>query len=538
MLTTLSPHDMKRIEQRVFAETSITGEALMQNAAAHVAAAVSARIKARSGPIIALCGTGNNGGDALAALRMLCADHPTRSAQAWLLDGPLSPDCQRELELLQEEAPGVVVHVLSPNSAELTDGAATDEVATDGTPLEKQLLESAPACLIDGLFGTGLSRPLEGAALALCHAVNAFAAQGTADKDTPVIAVDIPSGLNGETGQVLGGALHATETITFHRPKTGLYVGQGPAYTGKITLCDIGIPPVWDDAPGYAIAQPSDMAGFFPPRSPLTHKGHYGRVLVIAGSLGMAGAAALCALAALRTGAGLVTVACPKAILATVQGLCPCATCIPLSDDMEAAWATLTSALDAADSLAIGPGLGQSPFALDLMDRLLSHIQEKNIPAVLDADGLNLLSQLAFRNYTFTSRQCLTPHPAEAARLLALSTAEVVEAAPEAAARLQAQFGTSVVLKGSVSLLLSGLEQGLNVLGTPALAKGGSGDVLTGVLAALLAAQAQGTLPLSGLSLLQAGCALHGLAGQRAEKKHGQRGVLATDVLMELGMDF
>lgn len=514
MLCTISTEDMRRVEARAMEETNITSQELMQRAAAHVAAAAERLTKDRTGFVLAICGPGNNGGDALAALRMLSAGEGGFAAQAWLLEGNLSPDSARELNRLEKEAPQVSIRRIAAESAQVP------------------VIPMDTACVIDGLFGTGLSRPIAGGAALLCEGMSAAHASGI-----PVVAVDIPSGLHGDTGVPLGLAVHATETVTFHRPKTGLYLGLGPNHTGTIRVGGIGIPNPLDGAPGFQVAEETDMPRFFRVRTPVTHKGSYGRVLVFAGSRGMAGAAAICATAALRAGAGLVTALCPEAILDTLQQLCPCATCIPLPEDTNAAWELFRAALSKADAVAAGCGLGSSPWAGGLMARLLTTLEETGIPAVLDADALNLL---ASGGETCRLRPChiLTPHPAEAARLLGIATADVTADPLKGAALIKERFGASVALKGAASVLLSGEQQGLNILGTPALAKGGSGDILTGVLSALLANRAQGALSLSDFEILQAGTALHGLAGRAAEKKVGQRGVLATDVCGFLGMDF
>lgn len=514
MLCTISTEDMRRAEARAMEETNITSQELMQRAAAHVAAAAERLTKDRAGALLAICGPGNNGGDALAALRMLCGGEGGFAAEAWLLEGKLSPDSARELAQLEREAPQVNIRRIG------AEGSQIPIIPTD------------TACVIDGLFGTGLSRPIAGAAALLCEGMSAAHASGI-----PVASVDIPSGLHGDTGLPLGLAVHATETVTFHRPKTGLYLGLGPNHTGAIRVGDIGIPAALDDAPGFQVAEETDMPRFFPARTPVSHKGSYGRVLVFAGSRGMAGAAALCATAALRAGAGLVTILCPEAILEPLQQLCPCATCIPLPEDTNAAWELFRAALSKADAVAAGCGLSVSPWAGGLMARLLITLEETGIPAVLDADALNLL---ASGGQACRLRPChiLTPHPAEAARLLGIATADVTADPPKGAALIKKRFGASVVLKGAASVLISEEQHGLNILGTPALAKGGSGDILTGVLSALLANRAQGVLTLSDFEILQAGTALHGLAGRSAEKKMGQRGVLATDVCGFLGMDF
>lgn len=514
MLRTITPSEMKRVESRVMQETSITGEALMQNAAAHVARAVRRRAAGRAGQVVCLCGTGNNGGDGLAAMRMLAQEDPAFRGVCWLLPGRLSADAQRELERLRE--------------------AVEDRVAVrraeDGLALPQEA-----ACAVDALFGTGLSRPLEGMALAACEALQALAEAGV-----PVVAVDIPSGLNGETGQVMGAAVRACETVTFHRPKPGLYLGQGPDYAGEITVADIGLTApeaaALDDADGMRVLERGER--LLPPRARTAHKGSFGRVVLWAGSRGMAGAAAIAATAALRAGAGLVTVACPDDVVDVVQTLCPCATCAPLStEDEDAAWEALSAALERADALGAGCGLGQGPMAAALMERLLRFLHGRALPCVLDADALNLLARRPAW-LADGAAIVLTPHPGEAARLLGVSTAEILADVPGAAVRIRRRYGAAVVLKGARSVLCAEEGRALNPFGTPAMAKGGSGDALTGVTAALLAGRAAGAYAMDDLFLMQAACALHGLAGERASRRYGERGALATDLCACLGFDF
>lgn len=504
MLRTITPDEMRRVETRVMRNTTLSGERLMQNAAAHVARAVERLSAGRQGPVVCFCGNGNNGGDGLAAMRMLAEGNPAFQGECRLLSGTLSPDAQRERDRLNERAPRVAV-----------------------TGPEAHAI-SKPACVIDALFGTGLSRPLEGEALAACRRINAWQEQGV-----PVVAVDIPSGLSGLTGDVLGEAVRATVTVTFHRPKPGLYLKDGPDYTGEIVVADIGLTDpeaaAYDDAGGLFVWQRSDP--LLPARRRGAHKGCFGKVLLWVGSRGMAGAAAICATAALRTGAGLVMVACPEAVVDVVQTLCPCATCLPLPEEADAAWALLEDRLSWADALGAGCGLGTGAWAKALLERLCAWLDGHALPAVLDADALNLLSASGQR----PRGVWITPHPAEAARLLGQATAEAL-ADPLATARELARRYGPTVLKGACSVLCAGEEMAINPFGTPAMAKGGSGDALTGVLAALLAGRAAGAYTRADLPLLQTACALHGLAGEMAERRFGECGVLATDLCACLGL--
>ena len=521
MWKTITPAEMKRIETEAMAQGLCTGEALMNRAAQAVAEAV--RNHCGDGRVIALCGTGNNGGDAIAAMRILAAGAGF-AGEVWLMAGKLSPDAERELNRLRREGPQVQVRRLMSEDEYTEKGVLLDE---NGNPLT---LDDSVGCLMDGLFGTGLSRPVEGVAAALCRLARVAYNAGT-----PVVAVDIPSGLCGRTGQVLGEAVCATETITFHRPKPGLFLGQGLALSGKVTVADIGLLPQWDDAEGLVVCQREDIPALLPRRSRISHKGGHGRVALLCGSVGMAGAAAIAATAALRTGAGLVTVACPERILDVVQMLCPCATCLPLPEDAQVAWARLEPLLESADALGVGCGLGQSPWAKALLEKTLTWLAAHPLRAVIDADALSLLSRMDASSLDL-SRCVLTPHPGEAARLMNASVAEIVADALGSAEQLHQQYGAAIVLKGAASVLVSSEGIALNVLGTSAMGKGGSGDALTGVLCALLAEAVRLPEPVNMLAVMQAGCGLHGLAGCAAEAVYGNRGVLATDLCGYIGV--
>lgn len=511
MLKTIAPSEMKRVENRVMASTDITGEALMQRAAAHVADAVREYRKQRGGMALCVCGTGNNGGDGLAAMRLLACADASFCGLCWLLPGQLSADAQREQERLKAEAGRQVsVRVLNAD--------------------EPVVLPAKLDCIIDALFGTGLARPLEGLAKEICEAVNR--------NDAPVVAVDIPSGLHGETGDVLGTAIEADCTVTFHRPKPGLYLKQGPDYAGEIVVADIGLrvpkAAALDDAAGMDVLEKKDLAWLLPKRKKVSHKGSYGRVLLFAGSRGMAGAAAISALAALRTGAGLVTVACPEDILDIVQILCPCATCLPLPADVDEAWTLLASAVERADAIGAGCGLGQGAWAAAMTARLTDWLAQHEKPAVLDADALNLVS--AMPDKKLGSKTFITPHPAEAARLLHTDLPSVLKDGPAVAEQLCRTFGVSAILKGTCSVLCTTEGKAMNPFGTPGMAKGGSGDALTGIMAALLTGRAAGAYAMDDLEVMQTACALHGLAGEMAAEKFGERGMLATDLCECIGL--
>jgi len=449
MLYTILPEEMKRVERRMMDATGTASLTLMERAAAHVATVATPYLEP-GGRLLLLCGLGNNAGDGLAASRLVMRRMPRLKTIIWKLPGTPGGEAAAQWEQLSAYRNRTTV-------VELDGGAP--EVPADVT------------CVMDALFGIGLNRALEGAAKLAVERLNAA--------NVPTIAVDIPSGLDGRTGYPVGWnqggvAVRAAETVTFHRPKAGLFLGEGLDCCGKVTVCDIGIAAEWDDAAGMAVCNRGDR--LLPARRRNTHKGSYGRVLVLGGSVGMAGAAALCATAALRAGAGLVTVACPSAILPVVQTLCPCATCLPLPEqDPQAAWEILSAAMTRADALVAGCGLGRSELAAALMAKLISALCRGELPAVLDADALNEMAdsaQSASQSGALRLPDCvtLTPHVGEAARLLNQPVSQVETEQAAAARALCQKYGGSVVLKSASSVLAAADGEAINLFGTAAVA--------------------------------------------------------------------
>ena len=363
--------------------------------------------------------------------------------------------------------------------------------------------------IIDAMLGTGLDRPLGG--------VYRDAVQAVAGSTAPVIAVDVPTGLNAATGEVMGAAVTAVFTVTFVGLKQGLFINAGPDHAGQVVFDGLGIPPdaLGGFQPSFALFEPRDLAEVLAPRPATAHKGLFGHVLVIGGNHGMAGAVRMAGEAALRGGAGLVTVATRPAHAASIVTARPELMCVGV-DDAPA----LAPLLERATVLAIGPGLGRDDWAHAMLQAALDAPQ----PKVLDADALNLLAEAPSRR----SDWVLTPHPGEAARLLGMSTADVQSDRLSAVGALAKRYGGVCVLKGRGTLVAE--PDSLPWLidrGNPGMATAGMGDVLTGVTAALLAQ--------SGLSAKSAAAAVfgHACAGDRAAEA-GQRGLLASDLLTEL----
>ena len=477
MHVTITPAQMKALEADYMQRFSIPGALLMEHAAQAVCAAMHRLCP--GGRAVFLCGPGNNGGDGYAAARLWNA--MGGHAAVMELTSRLSGDAAMNRTLALQQ--GIAV-----------------------SPADDAL----PECdlIVDALFGTGLSRAPEGAAAKLIRLANA--------SGRPIVAVDIPSGLDGETGIAAGDVIRARETVTFHRIKPGLLLRQGPACVGTITVAPILIPAGFGTQDGLRCLEAADLPRLLAPRPADAHKGTFGRVVILAGSQGMAGAAGFCAAASVKAGAGLTHIVCPRAVLPIVQVLAPGATCTPLEE------ADLPALLSQADAAVVGCGLGQDPALLPALDAF----RRAGCPVVWDADALNLLSAHG-ELLPLPENAVITPHPGEAARLLNTSVSQVTADPLRALRDLQLACGCHVLLKGARSLMSDGVHTAANLHGSPALAKGGSGDVLAGMLGALLARR----LPCTALETVQLAAWLHGDAALRAAEICGENCLTPTELI-------
>lgn len=438
--------------------------------------------------VVVLCGTGNNGGDGFGVARLLRRSPVTGEVTVLLAGsrGRVSGDAAEMLRRLEEEGATV---------AEI-DGASGLE------PLRGATL------VVDALFGTGLSRPIEESSLL------ALSVRLASSHRAFVVAVDVPSGLDSGSAGSNVPHVRADLTVTFGFPKPVHTQAPAAGSCGRVVVADIGLLPHAGVAFAPEAITARDVAPFFPPRPAVAHKGTFGTLGVVGGAWGMAGAAALAARAAFRCGAGKVVVVAAEASRATIHALVAEAT-----TSAEIAPAGLTA-------LAVGPGLGTSPAARALLDAAL----ESPLPAVFDADALNLLGGRPESLRGRVGPTVLTPHPGEASRLLGIPTGAVVADAEGAARRLAERSGGTVVLKGFRSIVAAGDGYLARVLsGNPGMASGGSGDVLTGVVGALLA---------RGLTARDAATSaafLHGLAGDLACERTGEEALVASDVVEALG---
>lgn len=436
--------------------------------------------------ILAFAGVGNNGGDGYVIAK-------------------LALDAGMQVELVQ-----VGEHSNLHSDAKL----AFEEYVHAGGICSVFNRQQLPQCsatnciLVDALLGTGLTRQVQGDFADAIAFINQQAA--------PVLSVDIPSGLDANNGIPLGQAVVADATATFVGMKLGLLTTNGPRYSGKIVFDHLQIPTeVYKTmSPTCQKIQLNDLHNLLGRRNADAHKGDFGHVLIIGGNYGLAGSVMLAAEAAARTGAGLVSVATHAEHANTVFTSCREVMVHGVSQVKD-----LDALLACATVIAIGPGLGQDQWARNLFSRLL----EFNLPMVVDADALNLLAKDAMQKHTWV----LTPHPGEAARLLNESTKYIQAERLSAVHKLQQQYGGVCVLKGSGTLITDGEKNSICTAGNPGMATGGMGDVLSGIIAALLA---------QGLSLYDAsrlGVQLHAQCADIAAQD-GERGMIASDLFSPL----
>ena len=438
----------------------------------------------RAHRIVVVCGGGNNGGDGYVLARFAQAAGLTVTVLAAVDPQTLRGDARQAFT--DCEASGARVQPFSP--ALLAQGDV----------------------IVDALLGTGLSSPVRASAAEVIEAVNA--------SRRPVLAVDVPSGLNSDTGVPLGSAIRAECTVTFVALKTGLFIGDGPAHAGAVFFDDLEVPVPEEPrfAPCLERITESEIGALLPRRRRDAHKGDFGRVLIVGGGPGMPGAVRLAGEAALRVGAGLVTVAVSHENVVAIAAGRPELICLGVQTPE-----ALEPALERAEVIAIGPGLGRSDWAHGLLAKVLASER----PLVVDADALNLIAE---DKAAARDSWILTPHPGEAARLLGTSTAEIQRDRLSALQQLVAQYGGTVVLKGAGTLVgAHARTPALCERGNPGMASGGMGDVLTGAMAGVLA-QARDPWGAARVAVL-----VHAMAGDAAARA-GERGLLAGDVAREL----
>ncbi len=498
---------MRMIDEYMIGELKIPGIVLMENAAIGVIGRILKNYPDERPGVLVICGLGNNGGDGFAVARGLLARGFDASAVLIGDPGDLKGDALVNFEIL-----GALGDVVTAVDTEEELAAAIEERAD-------------AAIVVDAIFGTGLTREIGGVYLEAVRAINRM--------DAFCVSVDIPSGVSGDTGAVMGEAVRADATVTFQYPKIGHFVYPGKEYAGDLTTVTIGTDegcPVLDEI-GIFTCDLKDCALKMEPRRADTNKGDYGRLMIIAGSVGMAGAAVLASRAAIRTGAGLTTLASVDYVVSVVQKMVPEATCKILAGEMDS---FTRNAMYEADrfmkdktALAIGPGITENAETQELVGHMVT---AHEITKVFDADALNVISRNTEILHEKTGDVILTPHPKEFSRLTERPVAEILADPVGAAYAFIQEYDVTLVLKGTTTIVAS-RERGCALIsaGSPGMAKGGSGDVLTGIIASL-AAQGKSAFDAAVLGVMIAGT-----AGEMAAQEWGEYAMTAGDTIRMIG---
>jgi hydroxyethylthiazole kinase-like uncharacterized protein yjeF len=505
MIKVVTAREMQQLDRRATAEYGIPSLVLMENAGSETTremlAAFPALLRSR---VAILCGRGNNGGDGFVVARHLLDRGVMVETFLFARREEVRGDARINLEILEKT------------------GAAPTAVRDAGEMVARSDRITSADVVVDALLGTGTHGAVTGI---LAEAIELVNRAGR-----PVVAVDIPSGLVADDPEPPGPAVRATLTVTFALPKRCLLLYPAAGYAGTIRVVPIGIPSSLCQDPELLLGllDADDVASAFPPRDPAAHKGTFGHVLVVAGSVGKTGAAALASLAGLRAGAGLVTLAIPESLNDAMEvKLTEVMTePVPESEARSIGQEALDRLLRLAEgksAVALGPGLGTHPSTQKLVHGLLASLK---LPIVLDADGINALAGRADLLARVSGPVIVTPHPGELSRLLNVPRDELlrnrVPLVQDAASRLK----VTLVLKTAHTIVASPARDVMVVpTGNPGMATGGTGDVLTGLIAGLVA---QGVAPRLAA---QAGAYVHGLAGDLAAARLGQEAMLAGDLL-------
>jgi NAD(P)H-hydrate epimerase len=499
--------EMRELDRLTIEEYGTPGHVLMERAGAGATEALLAEFPhVHTAPVLVVAGKGNNGGDGFVIARLLKKQGIACEVILAARKAEVTGDALRNLSAFLR---------LRGRVTEVTEPAQLDQVQ-----------DKLQRCglVVDALLGTGLNAPVRGLMAMFIDLINA--------SGVPVVAVDIPSGLDADRGVPLGTAIQAELTVTFGYPKLGHVVAPGIAQVGRLVIVDIGIAPeaIATVKPQIVLLTTEHVGSLVHLRHPAAHKGDFGHLVVLAGARGKSGAALLCGGAALRVGTGLVTLAGPASLNSVFSSVLIEAMTIPFPERSDGSLSlderVITEALQGKSAVAFGPGIGVSTDTIGLTRWLLAHSEQ---PLVIDADGLNCLATDPHVLHDVRVPVVLTPHPGEMARLVKKSNAEVQTQRLDIARMFAAEYRCYVILKGARTIIAAPDGRAwVNPTGNPGMASGGMGDVLTGILGGLLA---QGYAPEEACQL---GVFLHGYAGDLAAQERGEAGILARDVIERL----
>jgi ADP-dependent NAD(P)H-hydrate dehydratase / NAD(P)H-hydrate epimerase len=500
---------MKNIDRRATRDFGIPGMVLMENAAAAVMTAMEKYFDGLHGLRVGIiCGKGNNGGDGLAlARRLRISGVPVRVALLASF-GALKGEAKANLSILRKMDVEIVQNA---SSRSLLDIIAWSDV------------------LVDALLGVGLSSPLKGTYAQAVAMINA--------SGNPVVAIDMPTGIDADTGEVMGAAIKADLTVTMAFLKRGLVLYPGAEFAGTVRVADLGIPIEVAEKENIAVSllNRGSVQDVISGRLPDAHKGDFGHLMVVAGSPGKAGAAIMAARGALRAGVGLVSVATPNNIVPIIQSQVAEAMAVPSAESIEGTLGIgseeeLLKVMGKMSAAAIGPGLSTHYETVQAVRNLIKRL---TIPAVIDADGLNALAGFTDILKRVKASIILTPHPGEMGRLLGISSDDVQKDRIAIATTFAREHKVTVVLKGAATVVAT--PHGwvfVNSTGNPGMASGGTGDVLTGMIGSFLA---------QGYTASQAACLgvyLHGRAGDLAAGEKGEASMIAGDLIENIPKAF
>ncbi len=497
----VTPEQMRKLDKIAMEQYGIPGAVLMENAGRRIAKEAVKLSGGGGKPMVLIAGKGNNGGDVMVAARHLFNNNvPIRM---FLLGKP---------EDLKGDA-GINAGILTRMGIPIETLASAEDLASLGQALKWGHV------VVDGIFGTGFRGEVEGLPLEVIRAVN--------QSGCTVVSMDIPSGMDGETGRICGECIRASITVTFGFPKAGFFQYPGAGCAGRLVVADISIPRCIapESGPDMTLLTGEYVSGIIPDRRPDAHKGSYGRAAVIGGSEGMTGAVVLSSLGCIKSGAGLVRAALPGALNYVLENRVIEAMSVPLGEGTQLKLdgeteGRLKKVLDWADAIVLGPGMGVDDDRVRLTEFVLANAR---VPLVLDADALNCLALDMGLLKRAAGPVVLTPHPGEMARLTGMGIDEIQHNRIGAARAFAEKWGTVTVLKGANSVIAHPVGNiYINTSGNPGMASGGSGDVLAGIIASFAA---------QGLDPVKAACAavyIHGRAGDLLAEEKGVYGLTAT----------
>ncbi|MDI6699048.1 MAG: NAD(P)H-hydrate dehydratase [Candidatus Saccharicenans sp.] len=504
----LTAPQMKEIDRIAIEEIGLPGPVLMENAGLQVTAVLRNELGVEAGMrVVVVAGRGNNGGDGLVVARHL----HNQGVDCPVLLVARSSEVRGDAALNLQIARKVGVPII--------------EVGDEADWKRARRILSETPIIVDALFGTGLNSPLQGLYARVVRDIN--------DSGAFVLAVDIPSGLSSDSFDLIGPCVRADLTVTLGAPKVAHLFPPAEDWVGELVVADISLPPFLFERPGLnlELVELESLGPYFQPRNRNTHKGTYGHLLVIAGSRGKTGAAAMAGRAALKMGAGLVTVATAASCLPAVARSMPELMTEPLPETdsgsiSEEALGRAMELVKGKDALLLGPGLSTHLATASFVLRLIAKLKSYKNPVVIDADGLNIMASRPEVLTSLPEKTVLTPHPGEFSRLTGLDTAEILKQRLKIVPEFAGRHRVHLVLKGYRTLIAS--PEGkvmVNPTGNPGMASGGTGDVLAG----LLASEA-----MQVKSLLQAAVNavfIHGLSGDLAAEKVGEKSLTATDLI-------